>query len=342
MSSPVPQYQLPGRALLASVVAAYEPYRAPITRSSSGAVVIVRLDSSAGSAPGWRLRMEAARISADQKQRLFGRLGARPGVQVLPDTAPPAQLDELIAAANFDPGVAAVIVQTPLPRRLVPLLDRIAPAKDIDALGVDAAPRVSATADGVVRILAPFLSAGTTVAVVGGRGFVGSGVVALLRQKGLTPAVLDVGDDLAAVADVDLVVSSSGRAGLLTAAHLHSAHRLVVDTGFVPLPGGPVGDVHHDAQQLPAAITPVPGGVGPVEMAVLAERLVTTLAAPDLHSWAYLGPEAPRLTNAAHTVAVQLAAHRPAGRGRPGLIPPPTFGHRGGPPHPPPRGHRRR
>ena len=81
------------------------------------------------------------------------------------------------------------------------------------------------------------------------------------------------GDDLRQVRDVDIVISTTGRAGLLTAEHLHPRHRLVVDAGFVPHPDGPHGDVHPSAQHLPQAITPVPGGVGPIEMATLAERL---------------------------------------------------------------------
>jgi methylenetetrahydrofolate dehydrogenase (NADP+)/methenyltetrahydrofolate cyclohydrolase len=171
------------------------------------------------------------------------------------------------------------------------------------------------------------------------------------------PVVLDIGDDLAAVGRADVVVSSSGRAQLLTAEHLHPGHRLVVDTGFVPLPAGAVGDVHPAARGIPAAITPVPGGVGPVEMAVLAERLLTTLVAPDLAPWRYLGPAAPSVTDVAQTVADQRARARPTGggagpsvpgpaapgRSAPGpTTPGPAPGRRGEPPGPPASGPRRR
>jgi hypothetical protein len=67
-------------------------------------------------------------------------------------------------------------------------------------------------------------------------------------------------------------------------------HQLVVDSGFVPNPSGPIGDVHPSAQHLPQATTHVPDGIGPIDMAPLAERLTIQQAAPDLASWCYHSP----------------------------------------------------
>ena len=82
--------------------------------------------------------MAAFQVSADQKQRTFQRLGAIAEVLVLGPDTERAELAEHLDAANESPEVAAIIVQTPPPRHLLPLLDHIAPDKDIDALGVDA------------------------------------------------------------------------------------------------------------------------------------------------------------------------------------------------------------
>lgn len=305
MTREQPQFRVLGRAILGSVTTAYQPFVDPIA-AAAARVVVIRFSPSPGADRWWSTRMEASRISAEHKQRVFTRLGAGVDLHVLPDTAGPAQLATVIDAANEDPAVAAIIVQTPTPRRLVPLLDRITPGKDIDALGVDAQRPACATADGIARVAAPFLRDGASVAVVGANGFVGSGVTALLQSAGHLPLCLDLGDDLRRVARVDVVISTTGRPGLLTAEHVHAGHRLVIDSGFVPQPDGPVGDVHPDATHLPAAITPVPGGIGPVEMAVLAERLVQTVAAPNLSSWAYSG----RGVDASTTAAQTVTAHR--------------------------------
>ncbi|RTL63158.1 MAG: bifunctional 5,10-methylenetetrahydrofolate dehydrogenase/5,10-methenyltetrahydrofolate cyclohydrolase [Pseudonocardiaceae bacterium] len=283
-----PQYQVPGRHILNEVLDAYQPFR-PQIEDQHVRVVVFRFEPAADAPPRWVTRMAASEVSAAQKERTFTRLGVRAAPVALPDRASLAQLLDALQAANEAPDVAAIIVQTPLPARLERAIDQIEPSKDIDALGAHSQHPACATADGIARIAAPFLENGSSCAVVGARGFVGSGVVELLHRGGHRPLVLDQGDDLRQVRDVDVVISTTGRAGLLTAEHLHTGHRLVIDSGFVPHPAGPIGDVHPSAAHLPQTITPVPGGIGPVEMATLAERLVTQLAAPQMSQWRFLG-----------------------------------------------------
>lgn len=308
MTRPEPTVRVPGRDILAEVRDAYQgAYRGQI-RERGTRVVIVRFEPvSSAAPPGWAARMRAAEISADQKVRIFEALGAEPGTVVLPDTADDRDLRGVIAAANADPRVGGIIVQSPPPARLGAALHDIDPSKDLDALGVDSPRPACATADGIVRIAAPFLTPGTTVAVVGSRGFVGAGVATLLRQAGHSPLELDLGDDLRQVRDADVVLSTTGTPGLLTSEHIRPRHLLVVDSGFVPHPSGPIGDLAADAVTVPRAVTPVPGGVGPVEMAVLAERLTQREVAPELASWTYhgLGEAAETLTSADADVAEQ-------------------------------------
>ncbi|WP_298800456.1 tetrahydrofolate dehydrogenase/cyclohydrolase catalytic domain-containing protein [uncultured Pseudonocardia sp.] len=320
MSGPAEQARIPGRAILREVTDAYQTHRATIADRNTR-VLIVRFEPSPGATPQWASRMHASEVSAQQKTRVFTTLGATVENIVLPDTASASQLAENLETANTDPEVAAVIVQSPPPARLVDQLDRIRPDKDIDALGVDTTRPACATADGITRIAAAYLDATHpdaagdghqyTVAVVGSRGFVGSGVVAILQAQGHPVLELDAGDELRQVRDVDIVISTTGRAGLLTAEHLHRDHVLVIDSGFIPHPG-PIGDVHPSATHLPRAITPVPGGIGPIEMAVLAERLTIDQAAPGLPHWRYLppcpaDPTAP-VTTAAHDITRARAA----------------------------------
>jgi methylenetetrahydrofolate dehydrogenase (NADP+) / methenyltetrahydrofolate cyclohydrolase len=289
MSAQHDQLRIPGRAILREVLAAYQPFQAAI-RNRQIRVLILRFVATGDPTATWASRMQASAVSAQQKVAVFTSLGAEVENVVLPDTVAAAEFVDRIEAANTDPRFAAIIVQTPPPARLLAELDRIAPAKDIDALGQDSPRLACATAEGITKIAAPFLGPATTTAVVGSRGFVGSGVVAQLHRQGHTVLELDAGDDLRRAREADIVISTTGRAGLLTTEHLHSGHRLVIDSGFVPYPTGPVGDVHPSAQHLPQAITPVPGGIGPVEMATLAERFVIQQASPRLASWRYLAP----------------------------------------------------
>ncbi|MCF7547296.1 tetrahydrofolate dehydrogenase/cyclohydrolase catalytic domain-containing protein [Pseudonocardia sp. WMMC193] len=305
------QYRVPGRAILREVVQAYQPYRQIVTDQHTRALVL-RFDSASGAPDDWALRMAASQVSAEQKQRTFEQLGVSADIRILGPDTEWAELDEQLTEANETPEIAAVIVQTPPPRHLVPLLDHIAPDKDIDALSSNSPRLACATADGITRIAAPYLEHGATSAVIGSRGFVGSGVATLLRRAGHHPLELDQGDDLRQARDVDVVISTTGRGGLLTAEHLHREHLLVIDSGFVPHPSGVIGDVHPSATHLPRAITPVPGGIGPVEMATLAERLTQQVAAPDLGSWRYLGPtlDHPELQRTTATLEVAAQHER--------------------------------
>lgn len=299
------QFRIPGRAILREVLTAYRPYRSRLTASRARAVII-RFEVDPATAPlEWIMRMAASRISAEQKKQTFRRLGVHTEEVVLTGTPSRRDFGAHLAAANDASDVVAIIVQLPAPGHLVDLLDRIDPTKDIDALGTGARHTACATADGIARLAMPSLAHGASVAVVGGRGFVGSGVVTLLRAARLEPLVLDLGDDLRRVRDVDVVISTTGQAGLLTPEHLHAGHALVVDSGFAPHTDGALGDVRPDAATAPQTITPVPGGVGPVEMAVLAERLIIYTVAPDLTSWRFLGRGNQPATTAAQTVAVQ-------------------------------------
>ncbi|MFJ3861821.1 hypothetical protein ACIPRL_37100 [Streptomyces sp. NPDC090085] len=95
-----------------------------------------------------------------------------------------------------------------------------------------------------------------------------------------------------------MVVSTAGSAHLLTTEHVRPHHRAVVDSGFSPQADGSVaGDIHPRAAAVPQNITPVPGGVGPVEMAVLMERIVRQVADPALQPWTF--PTTPYLTDRA-------------------------------------------
>ncbi|MGH3671807.1 MAG: tetrahydrofolate dehydrogenase/cyclohydrolase catalytic domain-containing protein [Pseudonocardiaceae bacterium] len=292
-------------------------YRADI-ESRGQRVTIIRFDATAADPPQWRWRMEASRISAEQKMKAFDHLGfALDHVALAADTSR-AQFAALLEARNRDPATVAVIVQLPAPARLVALIQLLDPAKDLDGLLKGRSRQVGcATAEGICRLVAPFTDPGALVAVVGARGFVGGDVVRLLKDEGRLVTELDAGDDLRRAAEADIVISTAGSPHILTREHIREHHRLVVDAGFSPRGGGVVfGDLHPDAVGIPQYRTPVPGGVGPVEMAVLMERIVRQEVDPGLPAWAL--PPRP------HRHCAQTAPP-------PGHTPPPPDLGRGGP-----------
>ncbi|GAA1915083.1 bifunctional 5,10-methylenetetrahydrofolate dehydrogenase/5,10-methenyltetrahydrofolate cyclohydrolase [Streptantibioticus ferralitis] len=213
------------------------------------------------------------------------------------DLGPDADAEAIVArlrGLSADDTVHGVLLQTPLPggAALQDLASAIAFGKDVDganplslgrlAAGLPAHP--PATAEAVVAILDHYgiELAGRRVAVVGRSTVVGKPAAHLLLDRNATVTVCHSRTtDLATVTSTaDVVVAAVGRPGLITADHVRPG-AVVVDVGTNPTPdGGLTGDA--DAASLAGragALTPVPGGVGPVTTALLLRHTVAAATA---------------------------------------------------------------
>lgn len=204
---------------------------------------------------------------------------------------PAAQTAELTAALrrlNGDRGVSGIIVQMPLPPGigLRTVVDEIDPLKDIDGihplnagllrLGYEGF--VPATAHAALEMLqrSGVTIPGAEAVVVGRSPVVGMPVAFMLVKGGATVTVCHTKTrDLAThTRRADIVVVAAGRPGLVTGAMLKPG-AVVVDVGINVVDGHIVGDVDFEsARGVAAAITPVPGGVGPLTNALLLAHLV--------------------------------------------------------------------
>ncbi|MFH9606253.1 tetrahydrofolate dehydrogenase/cyclohydrolase catalytic domain-containing protein [Streptomyces sp. NPDC017448] len=305
-----------GRDVLRQARALYAHYR-PAVEPTGMKVAVIRFTPASTDPPDWRVRLEASRISAEQKIKSFEHLGFQADHVVLPPGVDRRAFREVLEGYNADPATRAIIVQFPPPRDLAPVVDGMDPAKDIDALLKGRSPYPAcATAEGIYRVAEPYATDRPAIAVVGGKGFVGQGVVNMLRANGHDPMTLDHGDRLERVRDADIVISVTGSPGILTPDHIRPHHRVVIDSGFVPQADGSVrGDVRAEAYTVPQNITPVPGGIGPVEMATLMERVVRQEVDPNVVSWkAAPGPylERARFTADRTTAAPTATATAPS------------------------------
>lgn len=202
-----------------------------------------------------------------------------------------------IRELNDDPAVAGIIVQMPLPRsvRLRAVIDTIDPAKDIDGihplnagllrLGFEGF--LPATAHAAIEILNRYqvpLAAREAV-VVGRSNVVGMPAAFMLVRNDATVTVCHSRTrNLAGhVARAEILVVAAGRPGLITGDMLRPGV-VVIDVGINVVGGGLVGDVDFEsARHVAAAITPVPGGVGPVTNAILLTHLVRAANAQASH-----------------------------------------------------------
>jgi methylenetetrahydrofolate dehydrogenase (NADP+)/methenyltetrahydrofolate cyclohydrolase len=269
--------ELNGRKLAKALASPLRERIAELPRAPGLAVVLC------GSDP-------ASSVYVRKKGARADRLGFHQRSVELPADTRQAELMGLIDELNADPAIDGILVQLPLPSHLdaQPVLDRIDPAKDVDGfhpqnLGLLAQGRphlVPCTPLGVMRILesidAPL--SGAHAVVIGRSNIVGRPMAMLLEKANATVTICHsrTKDLPSVLATADVVVAAVGRPQFVKGEWIREG-AIVIDVGINRLDDGSlVGDVDfQSAAQRASAITPVPGGVGPMTIAMLMENTVT-------------------------------------------------------------------
>jgi methylenetetrahydrofolate dehydrogenase (NADP+) / methenyltetrahydrofolate cyclohydrolase len=208
---------------------------------------------------------------------------------ILPESTSEADLIALVRKLNVDPHVHGVLVQLPLPRQINPeaVLDVLAPQKDVDGFGPHSAGALftgrkglrPCTPLGILRLLdeAQTELASARALVVGRSNIVGKPVAMLLleRHATVTLAHSRTAGLEEEVARADVVVAAVGKAEMIKGSWIKRG-ATVIDVGMNRNASGKLcGDVEHAAAAARArAITPVPGGVGPMTIAYLLSNTI--------------------------------------------------------------------
>jgi len=232
------------------------------------------------------------------KEKMAAAIGITGRVLLPPATIAPAELFGLIDQLNDDPAVDGILVQSPLPGQFdeTTVFRRIAPQKDVDGLGTinlgkiaqdDESGFVCCTPAGIMELLARsgVRLAGRHVVVIGRSLLVGKPLALLAMQKkaGANATVTvchSQTSDLPAISrQADVLVAAIGRPEFVTA-DMVKPGAVVIDVGINRVADATkktgyrlVGDVHFaSVAPLAAKITPVPGGVGPMTVAMLMKN----------------------------------------------------------------------
>lgn len=226
----------------------------------------------------------ASQIYVRNKKRACEKVGIRSFEHLMPEETTQAELDAKVLALNADPEVDGILVQFPLPNGLdeARVLALIDPKKDADgfhvrnmgALVTGGEGFVSCTPMGCMELLkrtgVPL--SGREAVVVGRSNIVGKPMALLLLRENMTVTVCHSRtEDLAAhTRRADVLVAAAGRPGMITGGMIKPG-AVVIDVGINRLEDGKVvGDVDFaSASETAGYITPVPGGVGPMTIAML-------------------------------------------------------------------------
>ena len=249
--------------------------------------------SRLGFSPG----LVAVRVGNDPASEIYVRNKAKKARElsltgtelIFPETMSEADLLAEVHRLNDDDAVDGILVQLPLPQQIDPkkVIDAIDPAKDVDGfhpinvglLHLGRPSLVPCTPAGVIRLIE---STGETIGgkhagVIGRSDIVGKPVAALLLQRNATVTICHSRTrELAAVArEADILVAAIGKARFVTAEMIKRG-AIVIDVGINRVEGKLAGDVDFAAaSEIAGWITPVPGGVGPMTIAMLMQNTVT-------------------------------------------------------------------
>jgi methylenetetrahydrofolate dehydrogenase (NADP+)/methenyltetrahydrofolate cyclohydrolase len=226
------------------------------------------------------------------KARLAGKAGVRHETRVLPPEVRQDQLLAEVRALNDDPDVDGILVQLPLYDHLdaAPVLEAIDPAKDVDGFHPVNVGRlwsgqpglVPATPAGLIRILDHYELPieGQNVLIVGRSNLVGKPAAALFlrRHATVTLAHSRTRDLDGWVRRSDLIVAAAGRPGMIRP-EMVRAGAVLLDVGQSPVDGKLRGDVAPEVAEVAAAMTPTPGGTGPMTVAMVVANTVAAARA---------------------------------------------------------------
>jgi methylenetetrahydrofolate dehydrogenase (NADP+)/methenyltetrahydrofolate cyclohydrolase len=227
----------------------------------------------------------ASQVYVRNKHRAAHAAGIESIDRNLPASVSQAEVEAVVDDLNVDPTVDGMIVQLPLPDGLdgEQAVERVDPRKDADGLhpfnlGLLVLSRpgpLPATPGGIMRILDHYdlATSGKTAVIVGRSFLVGRPMGLLLGAKGVDATVISAHSrtpDLAAVCRrADILVTAVGRPKMFDADFVKPG-AVVIDVGINRTDAGLVGDVDFESVSAVAgAITPVPGGVGPMTIATL-------------------------------------------------------------------------
>jgi len=225
----------------------------------------------------------ASKVYVGQKEKACIEAGFNSVLLEMPGTATQEELVETIAGLNADPSVHGILVQLPLPRQIDPdaVIAAIDPAKDVDGFHpvnmghlVTGLPCTEpCTPKGIMYLLEShgIELEGKKAVVLGRSNIVGKPIAHMLLAKNATVTIChsrtpDIGSY---TREADIVIAAVGKPRFLTSEMVKEGC-VIVDVGINRLEEGLVGDVDFEAVKEKAAwITPVPGGVGPMTIAML-------------------------------------------------------------------------
>ncbi len=224
----------------------------------------------------------------NMKNRIAENIGIETHQAIYPESITTGELISKIKEISEIPNITGMIIQLPLPEHIdtKKVLDSIPKEIDVDSISTEATEQfysnnpifIYPTASAVMTILdsLDIKLSEKNIVMVGQGMLVGKPVTHLLKNRGISVGVVDSNTENSEeiISKADVLIAAVGKAGIIKGKDLKQ-DVVVVDAGTSELNGGIAGDVDYEGvENIASAISPVPGGVGPVTVAMLMQNVV--------------------------------------------------------------------
>ncbi len=231
----------------------------------------------------------ASQVYVGHKKKACERVGIKSVIHRLSAQASQGEVEDLVESLNHDPNVDGILVQLPLPDQLdhFPVIEKIAPSKDVDGLtsknqgllSLNKPCHKPCTPSGIIKLLEATNTplAGLNACVIGRSSLVGAPIARLLCHKNLTVTQVHskTKNPKAWTRQADVLVVAAGKHHLIDDSWVKPGS-IIIDVGIHRVGKKLEGDVNFQkSSPLASFITPVPGGVGPMTIGCLMENTVT-------------------------------------------------------------------
>jgi len=219
--------------------------------------------------------VKATEISTNSKIKAISKIGLEIKVFVVSFDIKINEFINLLEKLNIDDNIIGVLIQQKIPSNLIPYVIKLTLEKDLDGITKNGVFKTSSVAESVVRIVKLKINEDSKIALVGSNGYVGKDITYLLELENINCVKIDLNDDINKLKDANFIITAVGKPNIIKDCIKYND--IIIDVGFNiegVLLDQFVGDVLNADYNILKMVTPVPGGMGPLSIATLLERIV--------------------------------------------------------------------
>lgn len=228
----------------------------------------------------------ASDISTAEKIRTFANLSFKVKYQSFKINISTEEIVNTLKAFEEDSTIDGLIIQNPVPKNFNEIICKIPLKKNIDNWALNDEIKLPATVEAIYRLIQHFEKHKPVIAIVGYKGYIGEKLVKLYYKKSVELILIDKNDSFEKLKKANIIISATGQKGIISKSNLSENLLLGIDVGvFIDDDMIVEGDFQSDTHYFFKFFSPSPGGIGPLSISILVERIYEKFTGVQIKKW---------------------------------------------------------